>query len=57
MVFYIIVRKLLRLCSGSSQALLGLAQACSGSAPAAHPRLRFAHPRLRLKQRLLTSTD
>jgi hypothetical protein len=59
---------LLRLGSGSAQALLRLAQACSGllrlcsgSAQAqlrhAHRRLRYAHPQLRLKQQLLTSAD
>jgi len=45
---------LLRLCSGSAQALLRLAQALLRHA---HPRLRYAHPQLRLKQQLLTSAD
>jgi len=38
---------LLRLCSGSAQALLRHAQALT----------RYAHPQLRLKQQLLTSGD
>jgi hypothetical protein len=56
--FHIMVRRLtqalLRLYSGSTQALLMYAQALIRYA---HPQLRYAHPQLRLKQQLLTSGD
>jgi hypothetical protein len=63
--FHIMVRRLtkgvLRLCSGSTQALLRLCSGLLRLAQAllrhAHPRLRYAYPQLWLKQQLLTSAD